>query len=128
MPAKRGNAQRVVERGRGCWNCTHYDTGEMTQKRWQECKLRDIGVIAASLGKSPFMVTDQEMGLLTQMDHSVKIGHAGICLLGKPNSDFVDHRYLCDGWTGKQGASLATEGHKLDMLPEELKDRIDGDK
>ena len=34
--------------------------------------------------------------------------------------------YLCDHWTGVEGSSLATAGHKLDKLPEELREELDG--
>ena len=46
----------------------------------------------------------------------------GMCLVGGAEGDFVDCRYLCDKWSGRDGSSLATSGKPLDKLPEELKE------
>jgi hypothetical protein len=56
------------------------------------------------------------------MEKAVMMGQAGMCMVGKVQTDFVHFKYLCDAWTGKEGASAATEGHPLDPLPAELKE------
>lgn len=57
------------------------------------------------------------------VDRSVAKGEIGICLRGKAEADFAFAAYLCDGWTGRVGSSLATAGHAIDLLPEELHER-----
>lgn len=52
-------------------------------------------------------------------------GEIGICMKGGSESDFVHHAYLCGKWTGREGHSLATEGHATDKLPEELVDDLE---
>jgi hypothetical protein len=58
--------------------------------------------------------------MVNLVDHSLAKGEIGMCLKGKAETDFVFAAYLCDAWVGKQGSSLATSGHKIDALPEEL--------
>ena len=119
---------RVFERGRGCWNCKSFENSEMSRTHWRECRAAEEQAIVAS-GGDPVLVrlgdmenpAAQETNARFQwMDNLINSGRAGMCLKGKAPGTFVHHKYLCDGWTGRDGASVATDGRPLDKLPEEL--------
>lgn len=156
----------TVERGRGCWNCRHYNTDEMTrnhyymktaQDRRHRAILRrdgaDDAVSIVKIARTAGALCQQgftgeqaiEMAIAAQgdvspataetvrmaqqddtnmrvFDNAVNQGLIGLCMKGGVDTDFVTHAYLCPKWTGIDGASVATEGHTLDKLPEELKD------
>jgi hypothetical protein len=59
-------------------------------------------------------------------DAKAQAGLYGICMIGKsPQGTFKEAQYLCaDGWSGRQGASVARAGAPPDPTPEELKDRL----
>lgn len=70
---------------------------------------------------------DARLDQIQQMEKAINLGVAGICMLGSrpqevggPAGDFVEHRFLCDRWSGRQGSSVATAGHPIDKLNEEL--------
>lgn len=119
---------RVVERGRGCWNCKSYENAELARAHWKECRAAEEQAIIAK-GGDPVLVRlgDMENPQAKQvnarfvwMDNLINNGQAGMCMKGKAPGTFVHHKYLCDGWTGKEGSSVATFGHPIDKLPEEL--------
>jgi hypothetical protein len=64
----------------------------------------------------------------TTMDAGRAIGRGkfGICTRGGAKSDFVEDVFLCPKWSGKTGASVARAGGALDLLPDELRDKVDG--
>lgn len=72
--------------------------------------------------------SQQRQAAWANADRLVQAGALGMCLVGVPldaqgqGADFVHYQYLCNRWTGREGASVATEGHPIDKLPEELKD------
>jgi hypothetical protein len=145
---------RVVERGRGCWNCIGHDhDGEATKKLWQEDKdklLAEVFEIAAKqehpqnfiayvdgLAADPrsitIEVTDSRdlqrvksiMKTVDTMDRSVGQGAFRICFrngAGDRGGKYISAQYLCDKWTGMSGTSMATSGHALDKLPDELRE------
>jgi hypothetical protein len=129
--------ERTFERGRGCWNCTAYENGELSRQHWSEHKGRLLAVLAGSaplvrLGEMEKAVPSQDdarLDQVTQMDKAIKIGVIGMCMkgsrpqsLGGPEGNFVEHRFLCDRWNGRQGSSVATSGKPLDKLNDELLD------
>lgn len=114
--------ERVFERGRGCWNCTGFENDDLARKRWAECRPRDelhVAMQAGLIGRMP-PKTDPIFQPLNDMEMAVHAGKAGLCLRGKAQTDFVHFQYLCDGWTGREGASVATAGRPIDPLPAEL--------
>lgn len=64
----------------------------------------------------------REQRRFTMFDRLAENGLIGVCLRGRSETDFVSAAYLCEGWAGKEGASVATEGAPMDKLPEELQD------
>lgn len=127
---------RTIERGRGCWNCKSFENDKVSRQRWRECRMRDVAYIRAHSGElitklgameDPTKLPDGDAryDTIRQMDQAVIAGAVGLCMIGKVPTDFVHHQYLCSSWTGKQGSSVATSGHKLDKLPDELRDMVD---
>lgn len=129
--------ERTFERGRGCWNCISYENGELSRQNWGTHKLRlnHSLSVSAPLTRLGDMENPQPSGTdarrqqIDQMDKAVKLGVVGMCMkgarpasLGGPEGDFVEHRFLCDRWDGRQGSSLATSGKPLDKLNDELAD------
>jgi len=123
---------RVFSRGQGCWNCIHSNSGNdfWTEKRQKDLELALKTSLISPMGEEdPKVVNIRTM--VDKVDHGVASGALLRCTKGrtadgKDVGDFVVHNYLCDRWSGKQGASLAREGGKADILPEELADKIDG--
>lgn len=111
--------ERVVERNRGCYSCTKFENGGLAKQQWMATK----GMIMAegiSRGKAMLEVE----GDLIKWERLVHRGKMGLCMAGKV-SGFCHSHYLCDGWTGKTGHSLATSGKLLDKLGDELHDIAD---
>lgn len=149
--------ERVVERGRGCYNCIAFESGDLCRKRYFEARLADLAASAnpgvrrlasglrsdsllravrlAGTGTRSDLASEavlaeamvaKEADRFSYFDKLVAAGKIGLCLIGKAPSDFVENVYLCEGWTGRQGSSLATSGKPLDKLPDELRDILDG--
>jgi len=124
---------RTVERGRGCWNCREFTTGDSVLEKFLSDMAREANA-ALALGKAP-----QPTKFLRDTELGIKQGRAGICKksdtrglsisekeMGKPGT-FVSDGFLCpDSWSGADGHSLATSGYALDLHSDELKDRLDG--
>lgn len=129
--------ERTFERGRGCWNCLSYENGTLCRQHWGTHKLRLLYTLsqAAPLVRLGEMekpkpgTADARREQIEQMDKAITTGVVGMCMkgarpqaLGGPEGDFVEHRFLCDRWDAKQGASIATSGKLLDKLSDELAD------
>jgi hypothetical protein len=117
---------RVFERSRGCWNCKHFENAELSRKHWaarrpqDELHLMQQGAFdIATGGIAP---DDPRLQSINDMERAVHAGQAGMCMKGMCQTDFVHFKYLCEGWTGREGASVATEGRPVDPLPAELKE------
>lgn len=129
--------ERTFTRGRGCWNCKSYENGDLCRQHWGTHKLRLLTSLsgAAPLTRLGDMekpqpgTADARYDQINQMDKAIQVGVIGMCMkgarpdtLGGPSGDFVEHRFLCDRWDGRQGASLATGARPLDKLNDELAD------
>lgn len=120
---------RSFARSSGCYNCKHWDNDEKARKHWQMCKQRDLN-LAKSIeltdprGASAPKVMQIRKNV-SDANFAMNTGKFGICLRGKAGADFCQHNFLCDGWDGRDGASVAREGGKLDQLPGELKAKVD---
>ena len=164
--------ERTVERGRGCWNCIHFNNDELARQHYRtktageravanaasllpsfaddDVSHRQMAHEAAELvGKHKIPVEEavetvlaaksrrdprvaaaladarQQQARFHVFDRAVAVGGIGICIANKAPGDFVDCRYLCDHWTGRDGASVATAGKPLDKLPEEVREDIE---
>ena len=126
--------ERTFERRRGCYSCKHFGTGEIATALWQDRRAADEVHVAMSSGNTPLTrlgdIEDPQAkeidARFSAFDRMIRSGAAGICLKGKVPTDFVHHLYLCEGWDGRQGSSVATSGAALDKLPDELRDIADG--
>jgi hypothetical protein len=123
-------------------NCTAYENGALSRQHWATHQIR---LLAALQGSAPLhrlgdmedpnwkpgvdRERDARRKQIDQMDKAVTNGVIGMCMKGSrpeadggPEGDFVEHRFLCDRWNGKQGSSVATSGQPLDKLNDELYD------
>lgn len=125
-------ADRIVERTQGCWNCVHFNL-EKAKNHWWEKARQDLLNKATTLAvSSPLGESHPKVLAIRQMvpmvDGGIERHEWGMCRVGKqpdgsPVGEFVHRVYLCQIWTGAEGASVAREGQKADMLPEEVMDR-----
>jgi hypothetical protein len=127
-----GMPDRTFERGQGCWNCIHAKKAVdfwTTRRKEYLNKAMQITLNSPQGEKHPTVV--QYRRVIDIYDHGVGTGAMVRCDVGRtangnPVGDLVANAFLCDRWTGRDGASLARIDGKLDVLPEELRERIDG--
>lgn len=64
--------------------------------------------------------------ILRNLDVAIAEGIYAICKnrVSPKYDTYTNHRFLCNQWSGAQGASVARAGQTADMLPEEIKDVI----
>jgi len=111
----------------------HYDTerakGAWTERRQSDLKVALDTSLKAKRGENDVRVVNIRR-MVDSLDHLIASRGAGLCVGGgetadgKPVGDFVMAAFLCHKWSGRQGASLASDG-KPDLLPEELRERVD---
>ena len=170
---------RIIERGRGCWNCKSYENGDIAKEHYKSCVAQDIMTLkkegrlevtrlgdgepdikrvqqlivkgfsqskaseiasqeaerAAAMSRFSSLSDGQvqeQTARFQIFNQQIQDGKLGICRIGKnvgsdgKIGEFVAHKFLCDdGWSGVDGASMATEGKPLDLPTLELKDKID---
>lgn len=119
---------RVHERSRGCWNCKSFETDTLARGFWNVRRLDELGnarALAMTLegGEDHPRIKDLRR-MIDLVDQGVASCTFGICLANKAKGDLVHNAFLCDSWNGMQGVSSATAGQPVDLLPEELKDKI----
>ena len=135
--------ERVISTGRGCYNCKHWNR-EAAGPLWAIKRQHDLKValdIALNLPdgepktaedcKTPEALRCFNVkSMVNSLDHLVASGHVGVCegggrtANGEPVGDFTVHSLYCQVWSGVTGASLATDGHAPDVLPEERADKL----
>lgn len=147
-------ADRVVERGRGCWNCVSFDmNGDATKKAWSADKqvlqteffniafAQEVPADYLSLGNQwadnpnaihveltdePHVVRGKMIiKSIDRMDRAIASAAFRLCMCNGASDrggKYISARYLCDKWNGRVGSSLATSGHALDVLPDELRE------
>lgn len=132
---------RTFERSQGCWNCIH---AQSPIDRWMG---KDAdgkgGVRGQMLSRAAKLAVNSPRGeradavvrirrAVERIDFTVMHQLCFVCDHGvtedrNPVGDFVASVFLCDNWSGRDGASLARRSDgKLDDLPGELRDKIDG--
>lgn len=135
---------RVVSRGRGCWNCIHWSQ-ESGKARWTQLRQNDLNralTLALTLPREPTTTEEAvEMGpnavtffniktMVNRLDHLTAQGMVGACGGGgmtahnEPVGDLVMHSYQCSKWTGVSGHSMAGRVATDALLPEELMVRV----
>ena len=135
--------ERVISKGQGCWNCRGWSR-EAAKPLWTEKRqvdLKNALDLALNLPdgepktaadcKSPEALRCYNIkNMVNSLDHLVASGHVGVCkgggrtANGEQVGDFVTHSFQCDRWSGVAGAALARAGGKMDVLPEELADKL----
>lgn len=124
--------ERIFERTQGCWNCSNSSSANAF---WSERRLHDLTRAQGIANDSPDGEKDIKVDNIKRMvdttDHAIASGALmrctkGVTANGDPVGDLVAHNYLCQKWSGMQGASIARAGQKADDLPEELADKLDG--
>lgn len=121
---------RTFARSQGCYNCKHWENGEKARGFWDQSKKRDLDLATAHEVGDPIRGRNNPQAMqirknVADANKMLRTGHFGICLKGQTKSDFVQHSYLCGGWDGRDGASVARAGGALDPLPEDLKAKLD---
>lgn len=126
---------RVFERTQGCWNCVHKRSAtEFWTKERQRMLTKALTIsMHSKLGENHPKVFNIRTAV-NQTDHNVAAGlliqcgsnlvRPGRTADGNPVGDLVSANFLCDRWSGAQGASIARAGQKADALPEELADKV----
>lgn len=128
-----GMPDRTFVRGQGCWNCVH---AKPPGPRWFDQRQQKLDYALRIALQSQLKENDPEVVKIRRtvemIDGAVLRGDVFVCDVGKtaagePVGDFVTSAFLCGRWSGRDGASLARADHgKLDELPEELRERVDG--
>lgn len=124
---------RRFERTQGCWNCIHgdFDGGK---DYWKAKRQQDLQIAATKALESPLGEEEPVVKNIRRMVDAIDVGlatgnliqcrgHKGRDANGNPVGDFCKSNYLCDQWSGKQGASVARDVGKSDPLPMELEDK-----
>lgn len=152
--------ERVVERGRGCWSCSHFSNDKLARDTWRLHRANALAQLQlapaikssyvpakavleasrlAQQGLPEAMAVEQAIATsapnqgdlrlqrVQQVDRDVLNGTCGLCMAGGVATDFVYSKHLCEKWSGRTGASIATGGKagKLDKLSDELNDLMD---
>jgi len=118
-----------ITRTQGCWSCIHWENEEKSRQLWSQQRQRTLtDALTFSMSvpegeEHPQVFQIRKM--VNTVDHGVASGHLGICLIGKSGTDFVDNAYLCDSWSGREGASVARASQKADKLPGELREEME---
>ncbi len=125
---------RTFTRTQGCWNCKHSSSANVF---WSERRQQDLQTalgLAQQEGDGEENIKVYNIRkMVDRVDHLVAAGQLKRCTTGRqangdPVGDLVQHSYLCDRWDAAQGASMARDVGKTDMLPEELVEKVDAHK
>lgn len=118
----------VIERGRGCWNCLHWDP-DAAKAAWN-AERQQLLTIAVRHKLEGNEKRANLIGMeVDTMDKLVMSNATGLCGKGyrgdnpencKGDKPQIHYQNLCHQWDGRDGASDATRGHKIDLLPAEL--------
>lgn len=121
----------VIDRGRGCWSCIHWDV-DAAKARWNG--QRQL-LLASALRHKIEGREDKANGLAKMVDVTdmgVSRDGYGLCKKGwnfkgeaPPDPQpLIHYQNLCHKWDGRTGSSLATEGKPIDLLPHELNEEF----
>lgn len=126
---------RIFERTQGCWNCVHKsDPKPFWNERRQKDLQRALDISLASKAGENHPKCLNIRHMVDKIDNLVAAGALVSCGTnlvrpgrsadGQPVGDLIAPNYLCEKWTGAQGASIARAGQGPDPLPEELADKL----
>ena len=134
-------SERVITRNAGCWNCLFMreastfwfgDKDKGTLGRREE-NLQAAVVLAI---ESPLGENHPKVLRLRRMvefcDNAVRsrvmirCGGGGVDAKGDPVGELVANSFMCRKYVASTGASLAREGQRINNLPEEVREKLDG--
>lgn len=96
-----------------------------SQQKYKRCHMDSDRIADQLVGR--IKAIEEATRTLDGAERAIADGYMSLCLLpGNRDGDYKSDAYLCDKWSGAEGASVARAGQKADMLPEELKE-IHGD-
>lgn len=81
--------------------------------------------VAVEMVISEAAAKDPRIEMLRKVTVDVRDQKLGICRIAANGADFVYRKYMCDSWSGAQGASMAIGTDAINPLPEELKEIVD---
>ena len=128
---------RIAVRTQGCWSCIHGGAAgyERAAKLWwEEARAATLQRGVEISLKSPHGENDERVKNVRRqvplMDVQVEQHQWVTCKVGKdpkgnPVADFVASTYLCNQWSGAEGASIARAGKGPDLLPEEVVEKFE---
>lgn len=116
----------VVQRSQGCWNCVSFST-DAAKQFWTTRRQKDLDIALSQSLADPQGESAQQVVNIRKMvdecDKAVAAGLLGKCMKGGTEADLVSLGFLCEKWSGRQGASVARDG-ALDKLPGELMEDV----
>ncbi len=138
---------RTFARSKGCWNCMHAGDPTVGLTYWKtharprdELRVKffkeqlaavpanDTSKYAKAKRSSMLKVIEDTTRVIDAFEKAIDDGMTIRCtsMICKDPGEYKSHRFLCDQWSGKPGASLAQSGapKTADMLPGELHDRF----
>jgi hypothetical protein len=108
-----GLPDRTFTRGQGCWNCINAKSpiDRWFDKRHQKLAYAQRIAIQSQAGENDSEVV-RIRRQVEQIDAQMAQQTMFVCNVGRtadgnPVGDFVASAFLCDRWTGRDGASLA---------------------
>ena len=135
--------ERVVEIGRGCYNCIHYDTDEKAKKRFADMikgenvwRQNNPELVKPIRRTDDLDNVDRTAERYAMLANDISQGIVGVCTIGKnvgldgSVGMFTSASFFCgrsDGithWKGRDGHSMAA-GAKGDKPRDELLDIVD---
>lgn len=131
-------SSHIKERTQGCWNCVHFSTEKAIELWWNGAR-QSMAARGAEIAATAGIDDPRVQALrktLPEMDVGMETKLWGLCTGGgftykdvagrkskEPITGFVQNAFLCEKWTGAQGASVARDGQKADLLPGEVIER-----
>lgn len=106
----------------------HQDHRPTIDQQIATMKERVIKLTSRGAAKTQVERIEQAVNRRDAAELAIANGFYAVCnnRLCPDRGDFKNHRFLCDQWSGKTGASVARAGAAADKLPGELME-IHGD-
>lgn len=128
-------SERVITRNAGCWNCSKMrdattfwfgDKDKGTLGRREENLQRAVKIAI----ESPVGERDQRVMNIKRMVMIVDDGISKRAIVrcggGHAEGEVVANSFMCEHYVGADGASVARGTERINDLPEEVRDKIDG--
>lgn len=127
--------ERVITRNAGCWNCkfmrdaTEFWFGDKTKGTFGR-RGEDLNRAVTIAVDSPRGENDQRVlnirRMIVVLDEGVSTRAMVRCGGGYNETDLIANSFMCHRYVGATGASVAREGERINDLPEDVREKIDG--